>query len=75
MSRALELFDNDMVVTPDGQEHDWRSEMSGRLASMQLPDGSWVNRNSQRWYEGNPTLATAYALQCLGPIVNVKSAR
>lgn len=75
MSRALELFDNDLVVTPDGQEHDWRSEMSGRLASMQLPDGSWVNRNSQRWYEGNPTLATAYALQCLGPIVKVKSAR
>lgn len=69
MSRALELMGDDVLVTSDGTRHDWRSELTGRLASMQLPDGSWVNRNSARWYEGNPTLATAYALQCLGPVL------
>jgi len=69
MSRALELFGVGTLTTPDGAAHNWRSELAGRLTSMQLPDGSWVNNNSPRWFEGNPTLATAYALLALGPVV------
>ena len=69
MSRALELFGVGTLMTPDGTAHNWRAELSGRLISMQLPDGSWVNNNSPRWFEGNPTLATAYALLALGPVV------
>ena len=69
MARALELFGDGTLTTPDGAVHNWRVELAGRLVSMQLPDGSWINHNSPRWFEGNPTLATAYALQSLGPVV------
>ena len=35
--------------------------------AMQSPeDGSWVNHNAPRWWEGNPVLATSYALLTLG---------
>lgn len=72
LSRALELFGDGTLTTPDGAVHDWRDELAGRLISMQLPDGSWVNNNSPRWYEGNPTLATAYALLSLGPVMRTQ---
>ena len=28
-------------------------------------DGSWVNENASRWWEGNPVLATAYVMLTL----------
>ena len=40
----------------------WRTELTGRLLAMQRQDGSWINTNAPRWYEGNPVLATAYAM-------------
>ena len=44
----------------------WRAEVCGRLVAMQSKiDGSWTNQNSPRWYEGNPLLATSYALLAL----------
>lgn len=66
MARALDVYGVEKITTPDGVEHDWRAELAGRLVSMQSKaDGSWVNRNASRWWEGNPSLATAYALQSL----------
>lgn len=67
MAKALDVYGVDTIETPDGESHDWRAELGGRLVSMQSKtDGSWVNRNAPRWWEGNPVLATAYALQALG---------
>jgi squalene-hopene/tetraprenyl-beta-curcumene cyclase len=40
----------------------WRRELLARLKELQRPDGSWVNDKASRWMEGNPDLATAYAL-------------
>jgi len=66
MARALDAYGEDVVVDGAGVEHAWRNELCGRIVSMQSEiDGSWVNRNSPRWYEGNPLLATAYALLTL----------
>lgn len=66
MARALEVLGEDAIVDRAGQSHSWRGELSGRLISMQdRTDGSWTNRNSPRWYEGNPVVATAYALLTL----------
>lgn len=65
MAKALDAYGEDVLVDADGVEHDWREELSGRIISMQRPDGSWVNENSERWWEGNPILATAYALVTL----------
>jgi len=66
MAKALDAFGEDTIVDPDGAQHAWRNELSGRLVAMQSKiDGSWINHNSPRWYEGNPLLATAYALLAL----------
>jgi squalene-hopene/tetraprenyl-beta-curcumene cyclase len=67
MARALSVFGAHEVIDGDGQVHDWRAELAGRLVAMQSKlDGSWVNANAPRWWEGNPVLATAYALLTLG---------
>src|SRR5262245_29345264 len=66
MAKALALFGEERITDAAGQAHEWRSELSGRLLAMQRPDGSWINANASRWYEGNPVLATSYALLALG---------
>lgn len=66
MSKALEALGSENIKTPDGVTHAWRKELRDRLISMQKADGSWVNEQASRWYEGNPVLATAYALATLG---------
>jgi squalene-hopene/tetraprenyl-beta-curcumene cyclase len=66
MARALELYGEEQLVDAQGVSHDWRRELCGRLVAMQRKDdGSWLNENSPRWWEGNPILATAYALLTL----------
>lgn len=66
MAKALDAFGSEEIVTPDGVAHDWRSELAGKLVALQSKaDGSWVNVNAPRWWEGNPVLATSYALQAL----------
>lgn len=66
MARALNTFGVDTIETTDGETHAWRRELAGRLISMQSKiDGSWVNENASRWWEGNPVLATAYAMSTL----------
>lgn len=65
MAKALDLYGQDVIVDAAGVEHAWRSELAGRLVAMQRQDGSWVNENAARWFEGNPVLATAYAMATL----------
>jgi squalene-hopene/tetraprenyl-beta-curcumene cyclase len=66
LARALDAFGVEALVDGSGSEHRWRAEVAGRLVSMQSKvDGSWTNKNSPRWWEGNPVLATAYALLTL----------
>jgi squalene-hopene/tetraprenyl-beta-curcumene cyclase len=42
----------------------WRDELVAALVAAQKPDGSWINRDNRFW-EGDPVLATAYALLAL----------
>ena len=65
MGRTLDVYGTGEIVDGKGRKHDWRAEISGRLASLQREDGSWINEDSERWWEGNPVLATAYALLTL----------
>tara|TARA_R110002126_G_scaffold1490_8_gene8781 strand:+ start:3433 stop:5229 length:1797 start_codon:yes stop_codon:yes gene_type:complete len=66
MARALDVFGADTVTDGAGVEHAWRVELAARLVAMQSRiDGSWVNANAPRWWEGNPVLATSYALLTL----------
>ncbi|MEO2095090.1 MAG: hypothetical protein ABGY71_13700 [bacterium] len=67
MARCLDLYGEEVVVDGAGRKHAWRRQLSGRLISMQRKDdGSWINENAPRWWEGNPVLATSYAMLSLG---------
>ncbi len=70
MAKALALFGEEQWTGVDGQPVRWREQLAGRLLAIQRPDGSWVNENSPRWWEGNPVLATAYAVLALEATLN-----
>lgn len=63
-AKALHVMKVDEFVAADGKKHDWRKDLTEALAERQQKNGSWVNK-AERWYEGNPSLATAYALLAL----------
>jgi len=63
-AKALGTLDLNTFEDAEGVKHDWRKELANQLFSQQKPNGSWVNK-AQRWYEGDPNLATAYALLAL----------
>ena len=66
-AKALDLYGEEEIEDLSGRKHPWRKQLCGRLVSMQnKTDGSWSNQNASRWYEGNPVLATSYALLTLG---------
>lgn len=63
MARALDLYGEERIVDASGTSHRWRQQLTGRMIAMQnKEDGSWINENSPRWWEGNPLLSTAYAM-------------
>ena len=59
MARALSAAGVDMVGG-----HDWKKELSGKVMSLQRPDGSWYNDNNRFW-ESDPVLCTSFALLVL----------
>ncbi len=63
-AKALEATGDDTFIDDKGVKHDWRAELLTALAERQKPDGSWVNDNA-RWMEGDPNLATGFALLAL----------
>ncbi|MFO1023401.1 MAG: prenyltransferase/squalene oxidase repeat-containing protein [Planctomycetales bacterium] len=63
-AKALNALGQDQITDADGKSHDWRAELRTQLLSVQKANGSWVNP-TPRWLEGDPNLATAYALMAL----------
>jgi hypothetical protein len=63
-AKALDAFGVDRIEDVKGVKHDWRRELTEELARKQKENGSWVNANDQ-WMEGDPNLATAFALLSL----------
>jgi squalene-hopene/tetraprenyl-beta-curcumene cyclase len=51
-----------------GKPRDWRGDLAGKLLSVQKADGSFANA-SDRWMEGLPEIATAFALKALAETV------
>lgn len=64
LSKALHVFGEPNFSDASGQNHDWKAELREKIASLQQPNGSWVNSDT-RWMEGDPNLVTAYALMAL----------
>jgi squalene-hopene/tetraprenyl-beta-curcumene cyclase len=63
-AKALDAIGEDTIVDASGKPHNWRADLADRLATMQNPDGNWVNKTT-RWFEGDPNLVTAYCLLTL----------
>ena len=73
MARALAAYGEPVLVDDTGTPHDWRVEMTAKIASLQRPDGSWAGE--QRWMEDNPVLSTAYNVLALEEIQQDLKAR
>lgn len=58
LARALNAYDEPIIIDPQGNRHDWRVEFINKMASLQKPDGSWAGE--KKWMEDNPVLVTAY---------------
>lgn len=63
-AKTLTTMKVDQMPDAKGTKHDWRAEMVAALASRQQDNGSWLNK-AERWMEGDPNLATSYALMAL----------
>ena len=64
-AKTLDAVGHDTIEDAEGVKHDWRRELIDELARRQNDDGSWVNKKSPRWIEGDPNLVTGYALLAL----------
>ncbi|GAB5442422.1 MAG: terpene cyclase/mutase family protein [Fuerstiella sp.] len=63
-AKTMDVLGQDNFRDAQGVVHDWKAELTQRLADLQQPNGSWVNP-ADRWYEGDPNLVTAYCLLAL----------
>ncbi|MFT7516581.1 MAG: squalene-hopene/tetraprenyl-beta-curcumene cyclase [Myxococcota bacterium] len=65
LAQALQGLQLTHITDVAGQQHDWRTELAEKLHDVQLENGSWLNSDAPRWWEGNPDLCTGYALGAL----------
>jgi squalene-hopene/tetraprenyl-beta-curcumene cyclase len=63
MTKALTLYGADKFDTKSGSVN-WREQLTLKLMNLQHTDGSWYN-DTNRWWEKDPVLGTAYALLSL----------
>ncbi len=63
-AKALDAIGDSEITDSNGVKHEWRKDLQNQLLKTQESNGSWVNPTS-RWMEGDPHLATAYALLAL----------
>lgn len=64
-AKTLDVAGIEVIDVPGDQVHDWRVDLVNTLEAAQQDDGSWVNRDSERWMEGDRQLVTAYCLMAL----------
>lgn len=69
-AKSMAAYGETTVVDTDGVEHNWREDIARKLISLQNEDGSWVNPQSPRWWEGNPELVTAWSVIALNAALN-----
>jgi squalene-hopene/tetraprenyl-beta-curcumene cyclase len=65
-AKAMHALGQETITDAQGNAHPWRAELATAVTALQQPDGQWVNDAEQRWMEGNPVLASSYALMALG---------
>ncbi|HEY2250213.1 MAG TPA: prenyltransferase/squalene oxidase repeat-containing protein [Planctomycetaceae bacterium] len=70
-AKALDTMKLKTLEDASGKKHDWRTELTNHLLSLQKENGGWVN-SEKKWMEGDPNMATAYALLTLAVLVPPK---
>jgi squalene-hopene/tetraprenyl-beta-curcumene cyclase len=60
-AKVMLAYGEDSFVDGKGQRRNWRNELAAKLISLQNPDGSWFNRDSNAWWEDRPQLVTAWS--------------
>ncbi|MDP6045214.1 MAG: terpene cyclase/mutase family protein [Phycisphaerae bacterium] len=71
-SKALRAWGDVEIVDTKGVKHNWRHELIDALGKRASKDGSWTNKASERWNEGNPVLATCFATLALQETLKTK---
>ena len=66
--RVLRAAGRTQVVDADGVSHNWRHDLVAALARRCRSNGSWKNSTGSAWLEGNPVLATTYAVLSLDQV-------
>jgi len=61
-AKSLRMWGQNEIEDTKGVKHNWRHELIDALAERAAKDGSWINKSSKRWNEGNPVLATCFAM-------------
>ncbi|MBN2301466.1 MAG: terpene cyclase/mutase family protein [Lentisphaerae bacterium] len=64
MGKALHVSGTDMIKRESGGVINWKKDIVEKLAAIQMPDGSWINKNNQFW-EGDSVLVTTYSVLTL----------
>jgi len=64
-SKAMAAYGQPAVVDTAGNSHNWRNALVAKRVGLQDADGSWVNKQSKRWWEGDPNPCTAWSLIAL----------
>ncbi len=63
LARALRVYGEPTITTPQGKTFDWRVELISSLAKQQNADGSWTG--TKAYMEDNPIMVTAYIVLAL----------
>ena len=68
-AKSMYAWGEPELVDAAGVSHNWRNDLTTKLMSLEQKDGSWVNKESGRWWEGDPNLCTAWSVIALNQVV------
>lgn len=67
-AKSMSAYNETNIKDSKGKVHNWRNDLAQKLLSLQNDDGSWVNTESNRWWEGNKDLITARVVVAINTI-------
>lgn len=64
-AKAMDAMGQADFTDAKGKKHNWRRDLFDTLKKQQKEDGSWINPGDKNFGEGDPNLATAFAVLTL----------
>jgi squalene-hopene/tetraprenyl-beta-curcumene cyclase len=64
-AKSMAAYGEDEIIDDKGAKHNWREDLMRQLLKLRDKDGSWVNNDSPRWWEGDRNLVTAWSIIAL----------